>query len=68
MNDNITAATKYEPNLQELATEDERIARVKEIITEADSLEDMLKDFQRFGVTKPLHYLICLANNWHWGE
>lgn len=52
---------KYAPHLSELKTDVEQQARVREIVLEADTLEELFQDLERFGVTKPLYFLQCFA-------
>ncbi len=52
---------KYEPHLDELATDDLQVERVRELILEADTWEEMCQDFGRHGVTKPLYFLQTLV-------
>lgn len=56
-----TTQKKYEPHLSELSTDAEQIERVRELVLEADTLEEMLQDFQRFGVTKHMYFLQSFA-------
>jgi len=52
-----TAGKKYEPSMDELGTEIDRIMRVRDIILAADTFQEMCDDLNKYGVTKPLHFL-----------
>jgi uncharacterized coiled-coil protein SlyX len=56
-----TTIKKYEPHLRELATAEEQIERVRELILEADSMDELGEAFERFGVRKPLYFLQTFA-------
>ena len=56
-----TTPKKYEQHLRELATDEEQVERVRELILEADSMDELGEDFERNGVTKPLYFLQTFA-------
>lgn len=54
---------KFEPSLQDLATDKEQRERVRELLLDADTWEEMCVAFDRFGVTKPLYFLQSFARD-----
>jgi len=52
-----TTAKKYEPHLSELKTDEEQVRRVRDLVMNADTFEEMLEDFVRYGVTKRMYFL-----------
>lgn len=57
----VTTIKKYEPHLDELKTDAEQVERVRQIILEADTFEEMIEDFERNGVTKRMYFLQTFA-------
>jgi hypothetical protein len=56
-----TTIKKCEPHLRELVTDEEQIERVRELILEADSMDELGEAFERFGVRKPLYFFQMFA-------
>lgn len=52
---------KYEPHLSELKTDEEQVERVRQLVLEADDLEEMIQDFRSNGVTKNMYFLQTFA-------